>query len=677
MHEITSIDPIKPLKYRPDIDGLRAVAIISVVCYHAGISWIKGGFVGVDIFFVISGYLIGSLVYKEIFSGTFRISRFYKRRAKRILPALFGVLIFCYIATLPLLSPTEMIGFAKQALATIVSTSNVMFWRSTDYFSHSVDQNLLLMTWSLGVEEQFYVVFPLLMLLMRKAPVRIQLFVIGALAVASLGASIWGTSHYPWATFYLLPTRAWELAVGVLFAVYEVSGPEGKREIPARLTSFLSIVGLGLILFAIGYLDSTMPFPGWRAMFPVCGTLLIIIGRNGTVHRLLSWKPIVFIGLVSYSWYLWHWPLLSFAHIISDTSISVPVGAAIGTISFGCAVLSYRFIERPFRQSVSPTPLLLMRYAAVAVLMTLPPAAMFWTRGLPQRNWRAEQIDSSVNRPVLQDDCLAPLRESHLHLSPECGASGQGDRVALIGDSHASAIGGALHDIAAHSGYGLVLLNRAGCPPLLGITHYTGSRAVDRTDDEGCAQYNRERLDYVRNTPSIRVVVLVAFWSRAFSNEDQGWRYVVEGQNGAKVSITESRNNLDQGLENTILLMERCGKSVYVIQDNPILTFDPVRHMLAQAIPLRQSLARVISPRTLRNAEGLAAPDSTPQEVAASLIIRQVVARHPNVRLYDPHSGLCDESRCRFSSGNQSLYSDNEHLTTTGGIKALDTLLLR
>ena len=324
-------DQQRAIKYRPDIDGLRALAVISVLAYHCAPSWVKGGYIGVDVFFVISGYLIGALVYKEIRAGSFSIAEFYKRRAKRILPALFGVLIFCYVAGLLMLSPWELQMFSREAFASITSSSNFYFWRSVHYFHPDAWQRPLLMTWSLGVEEQFYIVFPLLMISLHGKRWRAQLCGIGAVAMLSLAASGWAAQHYPWFEFYMLPTRAWELAAGVLLAVYEANRLREKRSLPLPATHGISLLGVGLILVAD---VETLSGEAGR-LLGVAGALLVIVSRDGIANRLLSCRPIVFIGLVSYSWYLWHWPMFSFAHIASSSDISVRAGIAIGLLSFG------------------------------------------------------------------------------------------------------------------------------------------------------------------------------------------------------------------------------------------------------------------------------------------------------------------------------------------------------
>src|SRR6266568_3295141 len=456
----------RTIKYRPDIDGLRAVAVTSVVAYHCGLGWMLGGFVGVDVFFVISGYLIGSLVYKEIRDGSFSLAKFYARRVKRILPALFGVVLITYVAGFLLLVPLELRGLSASALAAIASSSNFFFLRhALNYFGADTSGNPLLMTWTLGVEEQFYLFFPLLMLLMRGKRWQVQVWAVCGAAALSLTICIWGSSHFPVFAFYMLPTRAWELGCGVLLAMVEANRRSAKNALPPFAEHVLSVAGVALIVVSVGVLDKGRLAAGYEVLWPVVGTVLLIASREGVINRVLAWRPIVFVGLISYSWYLWHWPLLSFAQLSSSSDLSSEVAVAIGMLSFGCAVLSYFLIERPFRRSTTPTKTLLWRYGGVACVMMVPAAAFFVSDGLPKRNQKAQELESAMLE-LEQDKCQVWEQGSQLPLRAPCVPPGSEHAVALIGDSHAAEMALALRDSAGKSGYRLIELTKANCPPL-------------------------------------------------------------------------------------------------------------------------------------------------------------------------------------------------------------------
>ena len=259
-----ALSPERKAQYRPDIDGLRAVAVTAVVAFHAGARWVTGGYVGVDVFFVISGYLIGGIALRELTEQRFSFARFYARRARRILPALFLILAFCYIGAIVFLSPIETRFFSRDALATVFSVSNLSLYKAVNYFSPTADLNPLLMTWSLGVEEQFYLVCPVLLLWLFRRSQSSLLPIISALSVLSLGLCVWTTLHYPAAAFFLLPARAWELGLGILIAIRELQAI-GKVQVSmsSRLHDAMGVAGLGLVLYSVFFLAVPRRFPVW------------------------------------------------------------------------------------------------------------------------------------------------------------------------------------------------------------------------------------------------------------------------------------------------------------------------------------------------------------------------------------------------------------------------------
>jgi peptidoglycan/LPS O-acetylase OafA/YrhL len=336
------------LRYRRDIDGLRAVAVVPVVLFHAGLKPFGGGYIGVDVFFVISGYLITLLIAGEIEQGRFSIVRFYERRVRRILPALFAVVFFGSIAASRLLTPQQYKMFAKSVFATAVFASNVLFWLESSYFDPPAAMKPLLHTWSLAVEEQFYIVFPLFLLIIHRWLKGQYIVWLAPIAVLSFAASVWGVVHDPTATFYLAPTRAWELALGSLLALDAF--PQLRQRLWRELVGLLGLVLIAWGVFAFTY---TTPFPGTNALFPAGGAALVIYSGNGcetTIGKVLGLRPLVFIGLISYSLYLWHWPLLVFAQVWNIDELTAGQKGVIVVLSFLLAVLSWRFVELPFRR---------------------------------------------------------------------------------------------------------------------------------------------------------------------------------------------------------------------------------------------------------------------------------------------------------------------------------------
>lgn len=374
-------------RYRADIDGMRAVAVLLVFAYHLGTAHVKGGYVGVDVFFVISGYLIGSIILSEIDAGKFSLLKFYERRVRRILPALFATLAVCAFLAYKLFLPAEFVEFAKSYLAATFSTANIFFYQQSGYFEGAASMKPLLHTWSLAVEEQFYIFLPLFLLLLRRYSLATRRLAVLSVALLSFLVSAWGAFHSPESTFYLAHTRAWELLLGTIIALDAL--PRFSEKIFRNLWSG---IGLGMILASAFFYQRTTPFPGLAAALPCFGTaLLIAAGRGGTslVAKALSLRPIVFIGKISYSLYLWHWPLIVFqnasgllVHGLSPKGSKLVVLA----VAFIVATLSWRFVEQPFRDGLAVPRRRLFRIAALsAVLLVAFGVTAIATRGFPSR----------------------------------------------------------------------------------------------------------------------------------------------------------------------------------------------------------------------------------------------------------------------------------------------------
>ncbi len=337
------------MEYRRDIDGLRALAVVPVVLFHAGVPGFSGGFVGVDVFFVISGYLITLLIAREITEGSFTIAGFYERRVRRIIPALFAVLLVSTVLATRLFLPDQLRDFSKSLVATVLFSSNVFFWREAGYFAAPAAEKPLLHTWSLAVEEQFYIAFPIALLIIHKWLGQRWVAWLAPAALASFALSVWGVIHAPGATFYLAPTRAWELLIGALLALGAI--PRPKRRYAIELGA---IVGLALIAWAVFGLSRETPFPGLNALYPCVGAALLLHAGEASFAGLRDracWRhrPLVAIGLISYSLYLWHWPLLVFAQYVRVFELTLAERLVVVCIAGLAAALSWRFVERPFR----------------------------------------------------------------------------------------------------------------------------------------------------------------------------------------------------------------------------------------------------------------------------------------------------------------------------------------
>jgi peptidoglycan/LPS O-acetylase OafA/YrhL len=493
--------------YRPDIDGLRAFAIIPVLFFHAGVPGLDGGFVGVDVFFVISGYLISRLIYAELDEQRFSIIGFYERRARRIAPAFFAVSLLTFVAAALVLFPTRLVEFCKSLLWSSLAVGNVYFWQESGYFGPEASAQPLLHYWSLGVEEQFYLLFPALAMLIWKWGKARLAAVLAVIFVLSLIASELMVRHSPEAAFYLLPFRAWELLAGSLLAMRTVPPPPTSAIATGAVTA-----GIGLIIASIFLLSEQTTFPGLGALLPVAGSALAIWGgqRSNTAADALGLAPLVYIGRISYSLYLVHWPVLFFAtRLISETGAAARTTLIIA-VSMVLADLSYRFVETPTRRR-SPfwTPARIFALTATGVLIGAGLSlATILAGGFSGRLPAGAQALLAYRY-----DRVAGYREGACFLRREQPASALADEclptrkpVALIwGDSHAAHFLPGLKPALEAKGYAVAQITASGCPPIRGF------EAPRRAN---CRAISDFALDWIHKTkPSL--VLLSAIWTRS------------------------------------------------------------------------------------------------------------------------------------------------------------------
>ncbi|MBK9947776.1 MAG: acyltransferase family protein [Nitrospira sp.] len=435
------------MRYRPEIDGLRAIAVIPVILFHAGVQLFSGGFIGVDVFFVISGYLITTIILAELETGQFSLLKFYERRARRILPALYLVMAVCLPFACLWLMPSDAIEFANSAIAVVVFASNIFFWQHSNYFDAGTELKPLLHTWSLGVEEQFYVLFPLVLMFAWRMGRRRIVRLVAVVALLSFALAVYLSSTKPVAAFFLLPTRAWELAVGSLIAFY-LEANERDR-IPLVLKQVLSLIGFGLIVVGVLTLSKETPFPGVYALIPTVGAGLIIVFAlpDTFVGRLLMSKVLVGVGLVSYSAYLWHQPLLAFARHRSLAEPDEVVVAGLVALAFGLAYVTWRYVETPFRRGALISKQLLWRVSlasAVVLVVSTVGLQLATVEGKTklatdmEAQWRIYTCFFEVDQPyttLLQNHCDGASEAS---VQTHDGTSRPSNRFVLYGDSLAA-----------------------------------------------------------------------------------------------------------------------------------------------------------------------------------------------------------------------------------------------
>jgi len=337
--------------YRKEIDGLRALAVLPVMLFHAGFKTFSGGFVGVDIFFVISGYLITSIIIKEINEEQFSLLNFYERRARRILPALYFIIIVTIPFAFFFMHPDDLDNYGQSLVANIFFANNILLWMTSGYWSAAIEFKPLVHTWSLAVEEQYYLIFPILMIIIWPLGRKFIFWFILILGILSLVASHAASKDFVVGNFYLLPTRIWELMMGALAALFLEKRNEVLSSLNYKIKNLLSLIGFALIVFSIFSFDKNTPFPSFWALFPTFGTLLIILfsDKKNFIGNFLCFKPLVKVGLISYSLYLWHQPLFAFTRLQGFSPPNDLYYIFFIIISFPLAYFSWRFIEIPFR----------------------------------------------------------------------------------------------------------------------------------------------------------------------------------------------------------------------------------------------------------------------------------------------------------------------------------------
>jgi len=658
--------------YRPDIDGLRAIAVTSVVLFHAGLGWFPGGFAGVDIFFVISGFLIGGIVHHEIADRRFSFAAFYARRARRILPALITVSLATLGSGLLLLGPSELARFAISAVAALLGISNLWFFHTTDYFTPSAVLEPFLMTWSLGIEEQFYLLLPPLLLVLRRWSIRGALWAVLAITGLSLLLCLLATPIEPIASFYLLPMRAWELGIGVSLAIAYRAG----LRLPVAVQQWIAIAGLVAIAASLRLFDDQVRFPGYAALLPTIGTAMMIAAPESGINRhLLGSRPLVAIGLISYSWYLWHWPPLALLRIAAAGPVPPLLLAATAIGSIVPAYCCWRWVELPWRhpRHSRTNAATLRRYGAVLALGLALFGSVAMSGGIPDRaGASSRRIESILTKS--RSPCLTGYGVDRPNASPFCAPPGNGPLVALLGDSHASALGDALREDAHAHDYGLIQMTAGSCPPLLGATlrlreHPGASRA--------CADFNIAAIEKAAQDPRIKIVVLTAFWQSPFSAHAIAIGDGVIPANGTDAH-SSSDIELRAALRRTLTRIGGAGKKVVLLGDVPWLRFDPARHVWAQALPLRGLIEGYTMPGLSEMAGSVDDRFFEPLADRGSVIVADSARTVPGTRFVRLRDLLCPDGRCRTDDGEIPFFIDQQHLSRSGAdyvVRRLDGTL--
>jgi peptidoglycan/LPS O-acetylase OafA/YrhL len=663
--------------HRHDIEGLRAIAVLFVVVHHAAPALLPGGFAGVDVFFVISGFLITGLIERALQAGSFRYSEFLLKRCRRILPSLVTVLVATLLLGACILTGPELVSLARHTMAGALSASNVLLFTEVGYFDASAAGKPLLHLWSLGVEEQFYLLWPVLLLLLPRST-RTRALSIAAVLVGSLWVSEELAFRDPAQSFYLLHSRAWELAAGGLLSF--VPGAALTR-LPKHITSAAAWLGLVMIAAAGLTLSETTTWPGISALVPVVGTVLLIgAGPAAFPNRtLLTGRMQAWLGQRSYALYLWHWPPLAFLHILGaeralDTGTQGAIAVALILVALTLAHLTVVHVELPIRYRSSsgpvtpPAPSLgLLRYAAIIGVIVLTGYGVVHANGIPARYGAISADAMATLREASADSIVAYDRIATRCKLPDAGnavwcwrTAGDGPGVAVIGDSHAEVVFAGLAERTPR--LPLFLTGRKGCAPILQV-----EPIPDRLSDI-CRRAMQLSHDAIVRDERIGTVVMVAR-GPAYTS---GIGFGVDTQRPV-VRVTAPgdsfalRRAYAAGLDTSVGAFISAGKRVIYLVGVPEIGFLPEECLVGRPLGLR-SIRRPCEVRT---------SDVSRRNAVHREVLAGVKARHPALEIVDATPIFCDSNRCDVERGRRLLYQDGNHLSLRGSRLVATTLLRR
>ncbi len=639
--------------YRQDIDGLRAIAVLSVVIFHLLPNAIPGGFTGVDVFFVISGFLITGIIYKELIEERFSITRFYERRAKRILPNLFLVIISSMIAAYTFLMPGELLAFANSAFYAGIFTSNIFFWMNTGYFDGPSEALPLLHTWSLAVEEQFYIFWPLLMMLcifLLKGRIS-RIAFMSSLAVASFISAQIYLQIDPKAAFYLLHNRAWELLCGAIAAVIIINY---EIRISRLSASVISVIGLAFISLGFALISKESSFPGINALYPCIGAALLIIGgmTKNITSSTLSIKPFVFFGRISYSLYLWHWPIIVFYKTYSGAdTLTLTEAFLLFAVSVAISYTTYRLIENPIRYAnISKPKALAVSFFSIAAICAASYSFLFY-EGFPSRI--PEQAKAVSGKGIMWGwKCPFPSSDAgteNITSKEKCviGApwSSAKERGVLWGDSHAAHFMPLINSTGKDVGVSLAVLR--GCAPFIDNKHVNRLMKEGPIGNEKCAKVRAKFLSWIMEHDDVKVIVIASAWA--------GYPKALYGENSAHRSAEIGAGLIESELERIIEKLSSKGKRVILLGDFP----RPNKDYSACAVISASNVLRKPCPP---NYLGLNSKETLKQHKLTNIVLERLAKKHSNVNAILPTDTLCDSNLCTTYVNNEFIYMDGNHI---------------
>ncbi|MBP2831397.1 acyltransferase [Aquimarina sp. U1-2] len=614
----------KTLFYRADIDGLRAIAVILVILYHADLSWIEGGYIGVDVFFVISGYLITSSINKEMLNGAFSFKAFYLRRIRRIIPVLVFVMLVVTLPACLFLFANDLENFSRTVLHTMLSTNNFYLWlNGKNYFVENTEVIPLLHTWSLAVEEQFYVIWPPILLLMHRFLHSTKRLVCIVLCIiAGLGISVYQAYYDPTTAYFLLPARLFELSMGAGLALFWDKIPK----ISTLYNHIISSIGLLLIISSGVLLDNSSIFPGMNALWPCLGAVMIILAGksqdNALVNRLLAMKPLVTLGLLSYSMYLWHWPIFVFIKYLGY-DLDVPKIISAITLTIVLSYFSWKYVEQPFRYRFT------YRFSKTIWVVLLP--CLFITGtiygildakdGFPERHPELTEFNKDENFPnKVRKHCFDTYAIGNVAY---CSLGVKKDTLdgILIGDSFANHTAAFIDVLAKDANLYFHDSAAGGYPLLHDIDDISGENERD-------PRYGLERLAYAQK---LETIIIATNWERFYDPASKNYQFVLETLAG----LVESKKN--------------------------IIIIDPLRATSAMNIHKMKMY------KTKGNASILKKDILIPfYERPETYIVYEIQRKFPSVTVINLNDVMCDAQFCEFEINGSIIYRNGNHLNTSG-----------
>lgn len=617
------------MDYRPEVDGLRAVAVIAVVFFHAGIKFFSGGYIGVDIFFVISGYLITSLILEDLKEKKFKLVEFYERRARRILPALFLVMFICIPFSWSWMPLDTFKEFSQSLLAVSLFGSNILFWRQkSHYFNPAADEKPLLHTWSLAIEEQYYLIFPIFLLLTWGFGRNKIFWIIVIFAVISLMLSEWGWRFYGRANFFLTPTRAWELLVGSIVAF--VINKHGLQK-----NNVLSILGLSAIGYSLLIFDQFTPFPSFYALMPVLGTAIILVftTKETFVGKLLSSKLFVGIGLISYSVYLWHQPLLAFAHIKLGEKPSEHVIYALVMASIIFGYLSWKLIEKPFRNKELFNRNIIFIASSLGI-------TLFSLIGIYGHFYAEAKMLKVLENIEPYSRGGAGYEWVDLVGDPE---------FLLIGDSHAKQYISALRNMNKK----VSLISESAC---ISLPNLINEYKYQQQTRNNCLKLQKKYMNYIDENSSIRTIILAHSWDKE----------IFDLKNNKAVGRAEnsdvSRLLYLNGLKEKLNKLTQKEKEIIIIGSVP--------NELNVSDKMKKGYIKCLYSSLENNCQkSFAYSDRSNQWI--NKFLSDISDSFSNITFVDPSQWLCDNEKCWIVKQKRLAYVDHSHLSNFAANKII------